>query len=73
MSDSAGISNCIRCGRDTQSKDGVCGPCLTGRPSYVRLHGEMRGRTARGHETVEDLQDDDETSDTRYHGDNYEP
>ena len=67
------LSNCIRCGRDTRNKCGICSACLTGRPSYVRKCGELRGRNARGMECAEDFEGDEESGDTRYHGDNYEP
>lgn len=69
MSD--GIQCCVRCGRDTANKCGYCGTCLSGRPGYVYRNGEMKGRPARD-PLLEDSEPDDETSDTRYHGDNYE-
>ena len=68
------VVNCDLCGRDTRNNCRVCGHCLSGKPSYVRHNGEQRGRRLRGdlRATVEDSQEDEDTSDTRYHGDNYE-
>jgi len=63
---------CTRCGRDTTNKCGLCRQCLTGRPSYVRKMGEQKGRRARYMLAVDDKEPEQDTSETRYHGDNYE-
>lgn len=64
---------CDRCGRDTRSNSRVCGQCMSGKPSYVKFEGEHRGRRRRDlRAMVEDRKSDRDTSETRYHGDNYE-
>jgi hypothetical protein len=34
--------------------------------------GEQKGRSSRYARAINDKEEDDETADTRYHGDNYE-
>lgn len=62
---------CDRCGRDTRNI-ALCGHCLSGKPSYVKRMGEQKGRSSRYARAINDKEEDDETADTRYHGDNYE-
>lgn len=63
---------CDHCGRDTKNKCGLCSQCLSGKPSYVRFMGEQKGRKSRYMKAVDDEEAEVETSDSRYHGDNYE-
>lgn len=67
------VLNCQRCGRDTLNKCGLCRHCLSGRPGYVRFRGEEKGRRSRDWDVIpEDTEPEDESSDSRYHGGNYE-
>ena len=60
---------CIACGRDTTSKSGICMRCTNGKGTS---RSEHYGRSARYMKDVDDVEPDDETSETRYHGDNWE-
>lgn len=63
---------CTRCGRDTASKSGICAQCWSGRPSFVRETGLGRGRSRNLKDTPKDEEPDEkDSSDARYHGDNY--
>lgn len=65
---------CIYCGRDTKNKCGICGLCLSGRRSFARRGASEKGRKSRHYKEYDyDEEPDEETSDTRFHGDNYEP
>jgi hypothetical protein len=67
------IRCCDRCGRDTTSKAGICLQCLSGRPSFVREKGLSKRRSRNLVGTPKDRQDENKDSaDARYHGDNYE-
>ena len=67
-----GVYLCSRCGRDTKSKTLLCRNCRNGKPSYVNFQGEQRGRSMRHLRALNDEEQDEETSESRYHGDNYE-
>jgi len=63
---------CERCGRDTTNKCRLCSRCLSGKPTYLTHCGEHRGRKVRQATATNDDEPDEETSRSRYHGDNYE-
>ena len=60
---------CIACGRDTVSKSQICMRCATGKGTKPSEH---YGRSARYMKETDDVVPDEETSFTRYHGDNWE-
>ena len=65
------LMNCLTCGRDTRAKSGVCFRCY-GKGGHKAGHEDQRGRPARstqviGGSPIED-RDDDDDSDSRYHG-----
>ena len=67
------IRCCDLCGRDTTSKSGICRHCLSGRPSFVSEKGLSARRSRNLIGTFKDEQPDDpDSSDARYHGDNYD-
>lgn len=73
MTASDGLRCCDRCGRDTANKCGICRHCLSGRPSFVREKGLSKRRSRNLIGTLKDEKaDEQDSSDARYHGDNYE-
>ena len=73
MSASDDLRCCVRCGRDTANKGGICGQCLSGRPSFVREKGLSVKRCRNLIGTFKDEKaDEPDSSDARYHGDNYQ-
>lgn len=60
---------CLLCGRDTSSESEVCRQCAGGKSLY---RSEHYGRSGRYMRDVDDDEPDEETSETRYHGDNWE-
>lgn len=60
---------CLLCGRDTRNRSELCRQCSSGKRSY---RSEEYGRGARHMASVNDEEQDEETSETRYHGDNWE-
>lgn len=67
----SGIVCCIMCGRDTRSKSGICYKCVTGHV-HVKKFGDMSGRKCRNNEMLDqDEEPEEDTSETRYHGDNW--
>lgn len=71
MSQEQEISCCIRCGRDTKNKSGVCARCN----GFKRLFAsdEAKGRKARpsviiGGSPIDDEIERDATGDEAYHG-----
>ncbi len=65
------VTNCLGCGRDTRSKCGFCARCLgTNRNSQIN---DQKGRPQRstlvlGGHALEEDDEEDQTSDERYHG-----
>ena len=73
MSARSELRCCEMCGRDTTNKCGICRHCLSGRPSFVREKGMSKNRSRYLTGTLKDEKaDDPESSDARYHGDNYQ-
>lgn len=60
---------CLLCGRDTTSKSELCRKCAGGKSLY---RSEQYGRGSRYMTDVADEEPAKETSETRYHGDNWE-
>jgi len=60
---------CFCCGRDTWSRSGICNRCHR---NVGTMPSEQYGRKARYSKEVDDDQPDEETSATRYHGDNWQ-
>lgn len=64
---------CDRCGRETANKFGICRHCLSGRPSFVREKGLSKKRSRYLIGALKDEKaDEPDSSDARYHGDNYD-
>lgn len=69
MSKDSEIYCCVRCGRDTKAKNGICAFC-SGKTIKTKV-GDMRGVKCRATDFLTlDEEPEEETSMSRYHGDN---